>query len=352
MQDFGIYILTYPGDYHLSIALINSIKNFHPDVPIVIIPGEGFDLNDHPFTEPVMDLPKGFWAKMGHIDRKYWAFQGCFKRFLYLDADMICTRSFNSLIDRINGQDGSFIFVQEETGNGPAWIDAVTNKNHKQHAHHMAMVRGQLGNPEYIQLFDEQYDPYNRYPFNAGIFASSIETISESKFKDLYNKECEFYKTIIGKEFSWSAHDLFFADQGRINYLVAKLNIAVFNLFPDGHFLWGGTPAIVNIDSVLNGDVDFSFIHWAGCPRPSPSVFCKGLGLSLQRKVSSSSNLKEGYDALIEIPGYSVWEYFWTDSGKRKIKFQEKFAWSLKDADKVTTKAYQVLKKKVKNILR
>ena len=186
MESFGIYVLTYPGDFHLSIALIKSLKHFNPDIPIIIIPGEGFDLNDHPFDVPVMIEPQGFWGKMGHADRKCWVFQGEFEKFLYLDADMICTRSIAPLIERVMGQEGKFIFVQEETGNSPVWTDAIADDNHELHDHYMAMVRGQLGNPDNIRLFDQQYDPYSRYPFNAGMFASCIDAISESEFEELH----------------------------------------------------------------------------------------------------------------------------------------------------------------------
>jgi hypothetical protein len=55
-DSFGIYILTYPGDYHLSMILVRSIQQVSPDLPIMIIPGEGFDLNEHPFDIPVMPI--------------------------------------------------------------------------------------------------------------------------------------------------------------------------------------------------------------------------------------------------------------------------------------------------------
>lgn len=346
MENFGVYILTYPGDFHLSTALINSLKHFHPDVPIMIIPGEGFDLNNHPFDEPVMDHPDGFWGSMGHIDRKYWAFQGGFRKFLYLDADMICTRSIASLIDRIMAQGEKFIFVQEEVGKSSAWVDAIANENHDRHNACVSMVKSQLGSPDNIQLFDKHYDPYNRYPFNAGIFASSVDTLSESEFEELHKKECSFYTSKIGKEFSWKAHDLFFADQGRINYLVVKLNIPILNLYPDGHFLWGGMAQEVVLNDVLTGDVGFGFIHWAGCPRPSPSLFCKGLGLIMLRK--TYSGLKEGYNQLYEIPGYSVWHYFWSDMGKKNMTLWDKLAWSRNDMNTIVNGGLRLLKSVVK----
>jgi hypothetical protein len=68
------------------------------------------------------------------------------------------------------------------------------------------------------------------------------------------------------------------------------------------------------------------------------------MGLSLQHKINS--NLKEGYDDLNEIPGYSIWEYFWTDLGKRNIPLLDKLAWSFQDTGKITTKLCRSLKNK------
>ena len=114
---FGIYILTYPGDFYLSAVLVRSIKRFNPDDPIMIISGEGFDREHHPFDVPIMPEPSGlFWPEVGYQDRKIWAFQGLFETFLYLDADRICTQSLGSLIERIARQKGNFLYVQP-------WID-------------------------------------------------------------------------------------------------------------------------------------------------------------------------------------------------------------------------------------
>ena len=261
---------------------------------------------------------------------------------------MICTRTIAPLFERIMAQEGKFIFVQEETGNSAAWTDAIANENHHRHDACVHMVRSQLGNPDYIRVFDQQYDPYNRYPFNTGIFASSIDTISESEVEDLNHKEREFFNAQIGVEFTWKAYDLFFGDQGRINYLVTKLNIPILDLYPDAHFLWGGTAKEVKINDVLNGDVGFSFIHWAGCPRPSPSIFCKGVGLSVMRK--TYKYLKEGYDRLYEIPGYSVWLYFWSNAGKKNISLQDKLVWSCKDTKRIFNSTYRKCKALVKAI--
>src|SRR5210317_780368 len=108
-NSFGVYIQTYPGDYHLSSMLVRSIQQVSPDIPIMIIPGEGFDLDNHPFDVPIMPIPTGFWAEIGHQDRDFWAFQGPFEKFLYLDADTICTKSLDNLARRIKGEKGDFI---------------------------------------------------------------------------------------------------------------------------------------------------------------------------------------------------------------------------------------------------
>ena len=110
---FGVYILTYPGDFHLSTVLVQSIQGVSPGVPVMIIPGEGFERDDHPFEVPVMAVPTGgFWPELGHMDRKFWAFQGPFETFLYLDADTICTGSLDPLIRRIARLEEDFILVQ------------------------------------------------------------------------------------------------------------------------------------------------------------------------------------------------------------------------------------------------
>ena len=59
-----------------------------------------------------MPIPKGFWSEIGHQDRDFWAFQGPFETFLYLDADTIIVKSMDELADRVLRQRGDFIYVQ------------------------------------------------------------------------------------------------------------------------------------------------------------------------------------------------------------------------------------------------
>jgi hypothetical protein len=49
-------------------VLVQSIRHRNPCVPLMIIPGEGFERAEHPFDVPVIPVPGGrFWPTLGHI---------------------------------------------------------------------------------------------------------------------------------------------------------------------------------------------------------------------------------------------------------------------------------------------
>ncbi len=326
-REFGIYVLTYPGDYYLSVPLVRSLQYFNPEIPVMIIPGEGFDPHNHPFDVPVMDIPDGYWGQLGHADRKFWCFQGPFERFLYLDADIICIRSLEAFRQRVLAQKEPFIFVTQPIKH-EVWSVATEDSSHPQHQECIGRAHAQLGNISLLKEFDPDFKPFARYTFNNGVFASSRLILSEANFQDLYEREQAFFKRRLGKTFNWRCFDLFFGDQGRLNYLVAKREIPVLDLEPDGHYIWGGCALAFDVDMVLENRAEFSFIHWAGCPRPSPSFFCNAPLLSSLTTIYRC--LKPGYGALKEIPGYSVWRHFSGD-----LPLWEKLRWTLKDSKKI-----------------
>jgi hypothetical protein len=240
-MNFGIYILTYPGDYHLSSALVKSLQYFTPEIPIMIIPGDNFNYDDNPFCNiPIMKDPGGFWSKMKYIDRKFWAYAGPFERFLYLDGDVLCVRSFESLLQRIKAETGPFLYVAHMPE-----IFEVQHKTETQIAqireiNKLRVLEGQLGVPERMKCFDPAYRFEDNYAFNAGLIASSVSTLRERDFEELHAKEMAFFERDLGQAFSWKSHALFFADQGSINYLAAKKNIPVKSIGPDAIGKWGG----------------------------------------------------------------------------------------------------------------
>jgi len=310
MAEFGIYILTYPGDFHLSSSLIRSLRHFHPDIPIVIIPGEGFERGNHPFDTEILAEPGGFWRTLGHHSRDFWAFQGPFEKFLYLDADTICTGSLSSLFSRIEAQEGSFLYAHICFADQMTWEAATTDRNHPTHKAAKAWVKRGLGNPALLAQFDAHYDPYARAPFNSGIFASRRGVITEADLRALHEKEVSFYENILKRTFTWKSCELFYGDQGRLNYLVYKLDLPILDLWPDGHDFWAGDITDqVTVEECLNNRLPFKFIHWAGVPRPRPSFLCEPLFRWLDPLIYKFDDYRR-YEAYPEIPGYALWRHF------------------------------------------
>jgi hypothetical protein len=298
----------------------------------MIVPGEGFDLANHPFDVPIIPEPKSdFWGKLGHIDRKFWVFQGPYEKFLYLDADMICTRNLSLLMNRIANQAMPFIFAKIDFEKNE-WSTAIKNQNNAQHDWCVNWVERGLGNPKLMVEFDSTYDPYGRMPFCAGIFASNRYAVKASDFEDLYHAETSFYKTRLNKDFNWKSANLFYRDQGRLNYLVDKLSLPLLNLNPDGNDVWSGDDCFtksITIEEVLNGNLPFSFIHWAGVPRPTPSFFFMKPWNIIHRLSSEYSYYSKSRD-YPDPPGYKLWLFFQQKNGYN-MSFVQRLTWSVRD---------------------
>lgn len=325
MNDFGVAILTYPGDYHLSQVLIKSLEFFNPDIDIAIIPGTGFNRDDHPFKGYNVIVPPKALARYypNYYDRKFWAFCSGFENFLYCDADIICLSPFvDSLEKRIPSED-RFVLANlpsEFYGKLESGLDDRKKKIDS---------GGQLGILNSISKFDPGYDYYQNYLINSGLFLSSNTTFSIDELIDFRKQEIEFYDRVLSKEFdSASLYDLFYGDQGRINYLVWKHNIKLDRLYPAAHYQWGGKPLTLKPDEMLKGNLDIPFVHWAGCPKPSYSIF--NSGQLFQLLIGAYGNL--GYDSRDQkrVPCQNLWEHFddekslsriWNDSTKEFIKY-------------------------------
>jgi hypothetical protein len=333
---FGVYILTYPGDFHLSVVLVRSIRQVSPNVPIMIIPGEGFDRTDHPFDVPVMPIPMGsFWPTIGHMDRKFWAFQGPFETFLYLDADTICTRTLDPLVKRITRQQGDFIYVQPWIDD-QEWRSATQDSSHRDHVSYAQHVRMTVGRGP-LARFDPDHDCLARYPFNAGAFASRRLAIKETDFASLNQAERNFYRDVLGlEEWTWQSSALFFRDQGRLNYLVGKLSIPVMPLRPE-LICWGGASANeVSFAEVEHGSCDYHIIHWMGAKCPSPSLFCRGPLFRIYAYLWSFVGrrtgrwIASGYERLPECVGYSLWRHY-HDRSFGPLSLRARLRWSWQD---------------------
>jgi|APTNR8051073442_1049403.scaffolds.fasta_scaffold00732_16 hypothetical protein len=338
MNGFGIYILTYPGDFHLSTVLVHSLREVNPGIPIMIIPGEGFDEGDHPFDVPIMPRPDGFWRQIGHQDRDFWCFQGPFETFLYLDADTLCTGRLDALAARIDALRGNFMLVQPWRSDAD-WRQAVGDPAHPRHGLALKRVASQLGRGA-LSAFDPEYDFYAHFPFNSGVFASRRGAITERDLDDLNRRERAFYRDTLGiPQWTWRSSELFFRDQGRLNYLSGKLGIAVLPLAPEVQVRSGASAVRVTLEGVRDGCYDFHVIHWMGAKAPSPSLFSRNPLFSLYAFLwcavarDSGRWFERGYERLPECVGYSLWRTL-NDRANRPISWTARLIWTWRDVQR------------------
>jgi hypothetical protein len=321
----------------------------------MIIPGEGFDFKDHPFDVPIMPFPSGFWAEIGHMDRDFWAFQGPFETFLYLDSDTICVGSLEKLVERVTADSGNSLFVQKWVDDA-AWREAMQDPENPNHSAFRARIRRVIGKGPY-EIFDPSTDVSIQYPFNAGLFAGRRLTIGEKDLRDLNRAERKFYQDVLNRDFSWKANGLFQRDQGRLNYLACKLGIVTKPLHPELICLYGGDALEVEVDDVLQRKMDYHIIHWTGAPRPSPSLFCvKPLLFPLAflwSHVAKDMNAEKAkqYVGLKEVPGYTLWRTYYERSDG-DFSLLSRLKWSWKDTKRLCLLLSRYLKQGVKRLIR
>lgn len=354
-NQFGIYILTYPGDYHLSSILVRSIQQVSPSLPIMIIPGEGFDLTDHPFDVPVMPIPTGFWAQIGHQDRDFWAFQGPFETFLYLDADTLIVKSLDDLAKRVVRQQGNFIFVQPWMDE-EQWRTIIEDPAHPEHARYIQQFRSEVG-PAPLDRFDPDHGFFSHRNFNSGAFASRRFAIKESDLAELNAAERKFYRDVLDTDaWNWQSSELFFRDQGRLNYLVHKLSIPVFPIEPDLVCRAGASAFQVSFNDVEKNSADFHFIHWMGAKSPTPSYFCSGPLFTLYANLWSYVGARSGryvdpeYKRLPECTGYSLWRHYYQRS-QGSMPVRERLRWSWRDVRRIVILTSRWLRLLIRSVI-
>lgn len=353
---FGIYVMTYPGDFHLSTMLVRSIQDVSPDIPIMIIPGEGFDLENHPFDVPVMPLPTdGFWAEIGHQDRDFWAFQGPFETFLYLDADTIVVKSLMPLAKRLSAQQGDFVAIQDWVDDD-TWRLVTQDPAHPDHTKYRQTIARDIGIGPLAE-FDPEHDFFAYKPFNSGVFAGSRLAIKDSDLAALNKAERNFYRDALGiGEWTWKSSELFFRDQGRLNYLVRKLSIPTLPLEPELICVSGASSVYVPMEDVRGESCAFHVIHWMGSKSPSPSYFCSGLLFTLYASLwayvgrRTGRYVATGYEQLPESTGYSVWRHHY-ERVPGAFRLRERLRWSSRDLKRVLKLFGRWLRMSARNIV-
>ncbi len=308
-ERFGIYVLTHPGDYHLSSPLVRSLRYFNPSLPITLVPGDGFEKEPYPISGlPVLHKPASFEYETRYgYDRKFWCFDGPYERFLYLDADVINLRPLDALVERVLAAREPFIFAQIPSFNEEYWAqwkkigEADAEEQKRFH-------RWRIGNIENIRRFDPEF-PFNEiWCFNGGLWASSRGSFQISWFNELRRAEEAFFRSALGIELSGNdGNTLFYLDQARLTYIAFKQDVEVHNLFPDGHYRWGGHAFGDDLRTVLDGQASTPFIHWAGVPRPSSSCFCRPPLFWFYWQLGG---VTYDYQEQPAVPGLAAWRHF------------------------------------------
>jgi hypothetical protein len=252
----GIYITANDKITDHAIALMNSIRFYDPDVPVVMIPyddnyqkiakilGDRFGVTiyrDLEFIERLSEklyaiFGTGFFARPNQF-RKQACWFGEFDKFLYIDTDIVV---FERIIDNLDYlQEYDFLCCDYQHSGGIKNVFAQT------------VIEQNIFTPTELQSI-----------FNGGFWASKKNLISEADLYDTFS-EC-------------AAHPEYFdftqktSDQPIINYMMLKRIPKRFNLvYKDGKApgSWAGSQHFKQKDNILfdpNINRNLQYLHWAG----------------------------------------------------------------------------------------
>lgn len=253
----GIYITANDKVLDQTIALLNSIRLFDPETPIIMIPyddnhqqiaqrlGQDFgvsvfedaDLIERVSTQLHSFFGKNFFARANQF-RKQVCWYGPFDQFLYIDTDIVV---FNKIIDILNYLD-EYDFL-------------CYDYQHK----------GGIQNIFTSEVFEagvfQQRDIKSL--FNCGFWASKKNLISEQVLYETF-QECANHPEYF--DFSQKT-----SDQPIINYMILKQVARRFNVVhrPEkAPGSWAGSSHFQPIGShQLNDpsvDQAVDYLHWAG----------------------------------------------------------------------------------------
>lgn len=252
----GIYIVANDKVKEQTIALLNSIRLYDPDTPIVMIP---FDDNYQSIAEIVtakhgvqiyenLEFVENLCDRLYEIfgkkffntpnkQRKHACWFGPFDEFLYIDTDIVV---FDKIIDCLNYlSEYDFLCYDYQHTNG------ITNVFTSKVLEEEAFTEDEL-----------------KDIFNGGFWASKKNLFSESDLYEIF-AECAAHTDYF--DFSQKT-----TDQPIFNYLVLKRIQRRFNIVRrpgKAPGSWAGSPHFRRegkrlIDPKVNQPLDY--LHWAG----------------------------------------------------------------------------------------
>lgn len=253
----GIYITANDKVIEQAIALLNSIRFYDQETPIILIPyddnyekifevlKEKYGVKIYPDLEFIKRLSQklydlfgeSFFARPNQF-RKQACWFGEFDEFLYIDTDIVV---FEKIIDNLNYlQEYDFLCCDYQHAGGIKNVFA--NDIIKQNVFTESEIKD---------------------IFNCGFWASKKNLLSEQDLYDTF-KECSEHPEYF--DFSQKT-----SDQPIINYMILKRVKKRLNLVKKneekGAGSWGGSKHFQRQDNILidtNINEPLKYIHWAG----------------------------------------------------------------------------------------
>lgn len=253
----GIYIVANDRVLENAIALLNSIRLYDPEIPIILVPFN----DDYQKTAstlgrlhnvqvfPDLALLERLTVEIGEIfDRGFLALPnkmrklatwfGPLERFLYIDVDIIVFDRIASVLDYLDDHD---FLCCDYHYKGRGLQDIFSP---------LVREQGIFSDAELLDVF------------NSGFWASRKAAITEDQMKALL-RECAAHR----EYFDFSRQT---TDQPILNYMVLKamprrINLARHLANEPGS--WGGSPHFQEREHILyDGEKPLRYLHWAGTP--------------------------------------------------------------------------------------
>jgi len=260
----GIYIVANDKVLENSIALVNSIRLYDPEIPIFLIPFDEQYQNVAQVLQkkhqvqlfPDLKFVQEFTDKIAQIfDRDFLALPnkmrklvqwfGPLDEFLYIDSDVIVFEPMSSILPYL--KDYQFVNCDYHY-KGRKLVDIFSDTIRQEN------------------IFSEsELDDV----FNSGFWGSKKGLFSLEQLYDIL-KECSAHKEYF--DFSHKT-----TDQPILNYIILKktnkrLNLTKISDNEPGS--WAGSPHFTQKDNILyDGDRPLKYLHWAGIPMKSGGVY-------------------------------------------------------------------------------
>lgn len=251
----GIYIMANDTVIEQTKALLNSIRHFDKETPIILIPYDekyqsvattlkesyGVTLyEDVPFIEKlstgiVKEFPDNFIPRPNQF-RKQACWFGPFEEFLYIDTDIVVFEKIIDVLSYIKEKDFLCCDYQHKGGVRNVFTESAIKKN-----------------------FIKQDDIKDI--FNAGFWGGRRNAITE---REILETASECAANLSCLDFSQKTSDMPIFNYMVIKKIAQKVNLTHLGSEPGS---WAGMPHFIKNDSLLvdpNCNIPLRYIHWAG----------------------------------------------------------------------------------------